>query len=426
MITLTSVSKAYDMRYQRDDYSIKESLVTSFKRTKHQLSFRLGLTKKPYVDPFFPVEGFGPGGPIRRVLNDINLTIGEGETLALIGRNGCGKSTLLKLMAGIYQPDTGIVRVEGRISPLIELGAGFHPEFTGRENVYLNGQILGLSRQEIKRRFDEIVEFAEIADFINYPVRTYSSGMFMRLAFSVAVNADPDILLVDEIIAVGDAGFQAKCQGKMDEFKRRGKTIVLVTHSTHVVESWTHRAVYLRDGHVVCDDHPRRAVQQYLTELNIAAQASNNDSVTSPLRQRPLPQPGEGMVFGYNEQINEVDIDAFHYNAGEGSLVMNIDLRKFSDLKLGLVELKAKLLTQDRSLLIGESVSSLPEDRVRFGFGGLQAVADNQYVLELSVLASDGRDHTIARFGLKLDRGQARPGLIAFPTRLRPYGEISL
>ena len=171
-----------------------------------------------------------------------------GRTLGVIGRNGSGKSTLLKLVAGITKPTTGTVKVNGRISALIELGAGFHPEISGRENVFINGIMLGLTKTEIARRFDEIVEFAELQEFIDAPVKTYSSGMYMRLGFAVAIHVDPDVLLVDEVLAVGDEGFTHKCLDKFAEFKRRGKTILLVTHSLGLVERFCDEALWLDGG----------------------------------------------------------------------------------------------------------------------------------------------------------------------------------
>ena len=172
----------------------------------------------------------------------------RGRTLGVIGRNGSGKSTLLKLVAGITKPTTGTVKVNGRISALIELGAGFHPEISGRENVFINGIMLGLTKREIARRFDEIVEFAEMKEFIDAPVKTYSSGMYMRLGFAVAIHVDPDVLLVDEVLAVGDEGFTHKCLDKFAEFKRRGKTILLVTHSLGLVERFCDEALWLDGG----------------------------------------------------------------------------------------------------------------------------------------------------------------------------------
>lgn len=200
-------------------------------------------------------------------LKDISLDIPKGEALGIIGYNGSGKSTLLKLIAGIYRADSGSIDVNGSVSALIELGAGFHPEFSGRENVFINASILGMPRSEIKRRFDEIVAFAELEEFIDNPVRTYSSGMFMRLGFSVAIHADPDILLVDEVLAVGDEVFAHKCKDKINGFRRAGKTIVLVTHSMGDVERLCSRAVWLEGGIIRETGSPKRVIDAYLTTV---------------------------------------------------------------------------------------------------------------------------------------------------------------
>src|SRR3954453_2027424 len=181
-------------------------------------------------------------------LKDVSFKVAKGSTFGVMGRNGSGKSTALKLVAGITKPTSGTVRVDGRISALIELGAGFHPEISGRENVFINGIMLGLSKREIQDRFDEIVDFAELREFIDAPVKTYSSGMYMRLGFAVAINVDPDVLLVDEVLAVGDEGFTHKCLDKFSEFRRRGKTILLVTHSLNLVERFCDEAVWLDEG----------------------------------------------------------------------------------------------------------------------------------------------------------------------------------
>ena len=191
----------------------------------------------------------------------------KGSTYGVIGRNGSGKSTALKLVAGITKPTSGTVRVEGRISALIELGAGFHPEISGRENVFINGIMLGLTKREIQERFDEIVEFAELREFIDAPVKTYSSGMYMRLGFAVAIHVNPDVLLVDEVLAVGDEGFTHKCLDKFAEFRRRGKTILLVTHSLSLVERFCDEALWLDGGVARAHGDPKRVVGAYLTKV---------------------------------------------------------------------------------------------------------------------------------------------------------------
>jgi lipopolysaccharide transport system ATP-binding protein len=200
-------------------------------------------------------------------LQGVSFSVSRGSTYGVIGRNGSGKSTALKLVAGISKPTSGTVRVDGRISALIELGAGFHPEISGRENVFINGIMLGLSKREIQRRFDEIVDFAELRDFIDAPVKTYSSGMYMRLGFAVAIHVDPDILLVDEVLAVGDESFTHKCLDKFGEFRRRGKTILLVTHSLGFVERFCDEVLWLDAGKAKATGDPRRVVGAYITEV---------------------------------------------------------------------------------------------------------------------------------------------------------------
>ena len=183
----------------------------------------------------------------RVVLKNINIKIKKGETVALIGTNGSGKSTLLKLMTKIYYPTKGSVKTYGKLTSLLELGAGFHPDFSGRENIYFNASIFGLSKKEIDNRLDDIIKFSELEDFIDNPVRTYSSGMYMRLAFSIAINVDADILLVDEILAVGDQHFQEKCHNKLKEFKNNNKTIVIVSHDLESIKNLCDRAIWIYD-----------------------------------------------------------------------------------------------------------------------------------------------------------------------------------
>ena len=200
-------------------------------------------------------------------VRDVSFRVPAGTTLGVIGRNGSGKSTVLKLVAGITKPTSGTVVVNGRISALIELGAGFHPEISGRENVFINGIMLGLSKREITARFQEIVEFAELEEFIDAPVKTYSSGMYMRLGFAVAIHVNPDVLLVDEVLAVGDEGFTHKCLDKFAEFKRRGKTILLVTHSLGLVERFCDEALWLDAGTMKTMGDPKRVVDAYITDV---------------------------------------------------------------------------------------------------------------------------------------------------------------
>ncbi|WP_300956453.1 ABC transporter ATP-binding protein, partial [uncultured Dubosiella sp.] len=204
---------------------------------------------------------------IKQVLKNISLDIKKGETVALIGTNGSGKSTLLKLMTKIIYPNEGTIETDGKLTSLLELGAGFHPDFTGRENIYFNASIFGLTHQEIDRRIDNIIEFSELGENIDNPIRTYSSGMYMRLAFSVAINVDAEILLIDEILAVGDQHFQDKCYAKLEELKNSDKTIVIVTHSLDVVKKLCDRAIWIYKGEFRLDGDPTYVIDEYLKQV---------------------------------------------------------------------------------------------------------------------------------------------------------------
>jgi ABC-type polysaccharide/polyol phosphate transport system ATPase subunit len=231
-----------------------------YSRRRQFATLKSALLSRSLVSDLAPDETFP-------AVQDVTFNVPAGRTLGVIGRNGSGKSTLLKLVAGITKPTSGTVKVNGRISALIELGAGFHPEISGRENVFINGIMLGLTKREVGRRFDEIVEFAELSEFIDAPVKTYSSGMYMRLGFAVAIHVDPDVLLVDEVLAVGDEGFTHKCLDKFAEFKRRGKTILLVTHALGLVERFCDDALWMDAGQKKASGDPKRVVGAYITDV---------------------------------------------------------------------------------------------------------------------------------------------------------------
>ena len=198
------------------------------------------------------------------ILKGINLVIKQGETVGLIGTNGSGKSTLLKLMTKIIYPNKGKITVNGKLASLLELGAGFHPDFSGRENIYFNASIFGMTKKEIDNRLEKIIKFSELEEFIDNPVRTYSSGMYMRLAFAVAINVDADILLVDEILAVGDQHFQERCLEKMEELRKEGKTIVIVSHDMNKIKLFCDKAVWLKDGQIKMQGNTDEVVDEYL------------------------------------------------------------------------------------------------------------------------------------------------------------------
>lgn len=221
-------------------------------------------------------------------LRDVSFMVEQGEVLGIIGRNGAGKSTLLKILSRVTAPTSGRIKVKGRIASLLEVGTGFHPELTGRENIYLNGAILGMSKQEVTRKFDEIVAFAEIEKFIDTPVKRYSSGMYVRLAFAVAAHLDPEILVVDEVLAVGDAEFQKKCLGKMKDVATEGRTVLFVSHNMAAVNSLCQNAICLHRGTLMWRDQTHLAIEKYLT-------ISSDGAMTSSLENR-LDRVGNGQV----------------------------------------------------------------------------------------------------------------------------------
>lgn len=229
---------------------------------KFKVQYDRPMTLKDRVVGIFKRSGV----EYHEVLKNINIDIKKGETVALIGTNGSGKSTLLKLMTKILYPNQGTLEVNGKLTSLLELGAGFHPDFTGRENIYFNAAIFGLSKEEIENRIDDIIEFSELQEFIDNPVRTYSSGMYMRLAFSIAINVDAEILLIDEILAVGDQHFQDKCFNKLKELRDSNKTIVIVSHSLGSVKELCTRAIWLYNGEFRLDGDPAFVIHEYLKQ----------------------------------------------------------------------------------------------------------------------------------------------------------------
>jgi ABC-type polysaccharide/polyol phosphate transport system ATPase subunit len=256
-ISVNNLSKVYKL-YNRNRDRLKEAM-NPFKRKYHK--------------DFY-------------ALNDVSFEIKKGETVGIIGKNGSGKSTLLKILTGVLTPTSGTKQVNGRISSLLELGAGFNPELTGLENIYFNGTLMGYSRKQMKDRVLKIIEFADIGDYIDQPVRTYSSGMFVRLAFATAINVDPDVLIIDEALSVGDARFQQKCYRKINDFKENGKTIILVTHDTAAVTNFCDRAIWILDGVLNYDGEPTDVVNKYISKMSynldtrgsILNKKDNNDS----------------------------------------------------------------------------------------------------------------------------------------------------
>jgi len=254
-IKVENLGKKYVINHEtsNSDDNFREVLIGN---TKKMLS-SLNPFRKSKVDrPGHTREDFW-------ALNDVNFTINKGDKVGIIGRNGAGKSTLLKVLSRITEPTTGKIYINGRIASLLEVGTGFHPELTGRENIYLNGAILGMSRKEITEKFEEIVAFAEVEIFLDTPVKRYSSGMYVRLAFAVAAHLEPEILIVDEVLAVGDVEFQKKCLGKMGKVSREGRTVIFVSHNMKAIESLCNKAIFMKNGSINYQGEVQKAIQKY-------------------------------------------------------------------------------------------------------------------------------------------------------------------
>ncbi|MBJ6751451.1 ABC transporter ATP-binding protein [Geomonas anaerohicana] len=255
-ICVDNLGKKYTISHIRqDDSSLRELLSRGVARCGHRLLHPLSPAPAParVSEEFWALQG-------------VSFDIARGDRVGIIGRNGAGKSTLLKILSRITQPTTGSARVRGRVASLLEVGSGFHPELTGRENIFLNGAILGMSKGEIVKKFDEIVDFSEVETFLDTPVKRYSSGMYVRLAFAVAAHLEPEILIVDEVLAVGDAQFQKKCLGKMETVGSEGRTVLFVSHNMQAVRYLCNSAIVLREGKVACIDTPERAIDEYLRD----------------------------------------------------------------------------------------------------------------------------------------------------------------
>ncbi|HZT91828.1 MAG TPA: ABC transporter ATP-binding protein [Gaiellaceae bacterium] len=312
-----------------------------------------------------------------QALREVSLTIDPGGAVGLVGRNGSGKSTLLRLVSGIIKPTSGRVEAGGRIASLLELGAGFHPDFTGRENVYLNGSIHGLSRARVREVMDEIVAFAELEQFIDLPVRTYSSGMFMRLGFSVAAHIEADTLLLDEVFAVGDEQFQRKCFGKIAEFKNRGGTIVFVSHDAQAVERLCDRAVLLRQGQVAFDGETREAIAAY---RRLLAADANPEELEAGLREWGT---GEARILAAQLLDDDGD-ERLQFAAGEPATI-----RLVVAADAGVPPPRVSLeLRDDGGLVLGE----LAQDTAQLGWNGVAGPRELRLRLPRLPLA-DGRFH---------------------------------
>ena len=350
--------------------------------------FRVSANANRTIKDIFVSRGRAPATDVW-ALQDVSLNAEPGEALGLVGRNGSGKTTLLRIMSGIIKPTDGYVGVGGRIGSLLELGAGFHPDFTGRENVYLNGSIHGLSRVRVRELMDEIVAFAELERFIDLPVRTYSSGMYMRLGFSVAAHIQADVLLLDEVFAVGDEQFQRKCFGKVAEFKNRGGTILFVSHDALAVERLCDRAVLLRQGEVAFDGPTREAIARY---RQLLAEDRSPDEVAAGLREW-----GSGEARIVEAQLLDTEGDERLQVAAGEPLVVRLVVASERDVLPPTVSLELRDddgarprrgHPVDRRARAGPSRAGMRE--LRFELDALP-LADGRFHLRFSLVEPDGK-----------------------------------
>ena len=335
-------------------------------------------------------------------LRDVNFEVRRGEAFCIVGENGSGKSTLLQIVAGILQPSSGTVAVNGRVSALLELGAGFNPEFSGRDNVYLNGSILGLTTRQIEERYDQIASFAEIGEFINQPVKTYSSGMVVRLAFAVAINVDPDILLVDEALAVGDIYFQQRCMRKVNELRARGVTILFVSHATADVKAIGDRALWLEHGRLMDIGNTDRVVAKYL--------AAMVEKDSRYLKSHPDAAPAETTAVRAPEVVESIPNIDHRYGDGRAQ-VLGIAILDETGLPVPMLEPSARLVVRisvaARAELPKPMVGFMLRNHLGIDFAGTNTARENH---ELAPM----RAGDIVTVDFHIDLPELYPGSFSF------------
>jgi len=307
VIKVENVSKNFKLYFDKG-YTLKEKLIF-WKRNRYE---------------------------VREVLNDVSFTINKGDSVGLIGRNGCGKSTMLKMLTKIYYPNKGKITINGRVSSLIELGAGFHPDMSGRENIYINASVYGLTKEEIDKRIDKIIEFSELKTYIDNPIRTYSSGMYMRLAFAVAINVDADILLVDEILAVGDANFQAKCFKKLKELQSQGITIVLVTHSMDSIQKFCNKCIWIEKGKIIESGDTDTVCRKYVEYMTKEAIEKGNADGSNMVARGNNFGTKEIEVTGVDLISNKKKVDTIFVNDPLDIVVKYANHSNLNDFRLSI------------------------------------------------------------------------------------------
>ncbi|MDA8017121.1 MAG: ABC transporter ATP-binding protein [Thermoanaerobaculia bacterium] len=388
------------------------NLVKRYRRTTagHQLR-----TLKSALLQGSLVAGLDPKDAIVAV-DDVSFDLLHGQSVGLIGSNGSGKSTLLKMLAGILRPTSGSFEVDGRVAALIELGAGFHPEISGRENVYINGAVLGLSKQEVDERFDDIVGFSGLGDFIEEPVKNYSSGMYVRLGFSVAVHTDPDVLIVDEVLAVGDEAFAHRCIRRIEEFLRRGKSLVMVSHSLGLVEEICDRVLWLEKGRLLEDGHPRRVIDAYRESVADAEAAEHRQAMVAREGEASEEDDDEaqetlrwGSRLATIERVRVLvasedgtETERYHVRCGD-DVILEIQVDTQDELDdfvfgVGLFTPRGVEIWGTNTELGGYEPEQLAAGRstIRLRMGDLR-LAPGEYLLDVAVHAEDGTPYDYRR-----------------------------
>jgi homopolymeric O-antigen transport system ATP-binding protein len=327
IITVESLGKRYLLTHQRREpyTALRDVMAEKAKRLGRRVVRPFSSDRSTQKDPL--LEEFW-------ALKDVTFSVNRGERVGIIGRNGAGKSTLLKILSRITEPTEGRIRLRGRVASLLEVGTGFHPELTGRENIFLNGAVLGMTNAEIRKKFDEIVDFAEVEKFLDTPVKRYSSGMYVRLAFAVAAHLEPEILVVDEVLAVGDTAFQRKCLGKMEDVGKGGRTVLFVSHNMQAIRQLCERAILLRSGSLVMDDSSYMATENYISDISNRELGGNIRSMMETLPPDPAFKLDNVILTQSGQEVSDIiengkplDVE-IHYRV----LQKSFGLRVFFDL----------------------------------------------------------------------------------------------
>lgn len=365
VIVVENLSKKYIIGHQKQERytAMRDVLANAAKRFTHKL-----------IHPFATPEN-DPAHEEFWALTDVSFDIQQGDRVGIIGRNGAGKSTLLKILSRITEPTSGRVSIKGRVASLLEVGTGFHPELTGRENIYLNGAILGMNKAEIMRKFDEIVAFAEVEKFLDTPVKRYSSGMYVRLAFAVAAHLEPEILIVDEVLAVGDAQFQKKCLGKMEDVGKEGRTVLFVSHNMGMISNLCQKGIFLEGGKISIQGEASQAIQKYYQSANEKSEAHNRRIGSEDVELLSVELVGLSgalettihdkltvrMKYKIKKAMKARCVPNFHFFAPDGSYVFVSSADGISKLPPGVYQADCKVpggLLNEGAYFVGVAITS--------------------------------------------------------------------